>query len=525
VPLGPLPQVKEDLEVVLFEPKLQDRPVVQRSLGPHLVGAWMPHPDPSDQPSMVAGVKKRFASAPPPHSRKLRRKFRRFVQRWIKKNLTPLAVDSDVSIETWLAQTNYPAWRKKQLLQKYRAIVDQFDERYFNVKSFQKDEVYPEYKYPRAINSRVDEFKCLTGPVFKLIEKALFKLDWFIKKVPVKDRPRVIFERIGHGYQFIATDHTAYEAHFTREMMEDCEFQLYSYMTQNLPCHEQFMWYMHHVIAGVSKCFFRDFMVKVNATRMSGEMNTSLGNGFSNLMFMLFMCKEKGCKDVSGFVEGDDGIFTMIGEPPTIEDFAELGLTLKCEISSELNTASFCGLVFDVQDQLNVTNVLEELATFGLTTARYARASKRRLMELLKCKAISLAYQYPRCPILFALAKYGLRVTKDYKAKAGYMNEYERALFLEAKLHSQQQLSPPPIRTRMLVEQLYGVSIENQLKVEAYLDSLEEVQPLRIPILGHLFPDSWSDYYYRYAFQVPINEKRPGAKFVAQPYCLAQAVT
>lgn len=477
----------------------------------------MPHPDPSDRETMRAGVLKRFLMQPPQPSAEKRERLRKFVQEWIEKNMTPLEPTSDTSVPTWIEKTNYPRWRKEQLLEKWKKISDPKDKRHFKVKSFMKDETYPEYKHARAINSRTDEFKTMVGPIFKLIEKELFKLDWFIKKVPLIDRPKFITERIGHGRKFFASDYVAYESHFTRETMELIEFQLYDYMTQLLPDANLFKFFVHNVLGGTNECVFKFFEVQVKATRMSGEMCTSLGNGFSNLMLMLFECSEKGCTGVTGVVEGDDGLFTADGELPTAEDFARSGFTIKIELFDRLSDASFCGLIFDPKDQVIVTNPLPELASFGLTTGRYARSSHRRKMELLKCKSISLAYQYGGCPILTSLAKYGLRITKNYRAKAGYMNEWERAQFLEAKLYSKGVIREVPRNTRLLVERLYGITIETQIRVEEYLDSLEVEMELEIPALDHLIPQHWKHYWFFYATQIE-NEFSDGDIAPAPPH-------
>lgn len=459
----------------------------------------MPHPDPSDRDTMKAGVRKRFLMKPPLALLAKRERLHRFVKRWLEKNMTPLAPTADTSVKTWIEQTNYPRWRKDQLLDKWQKIQDRRDPKHFVVKSFMKDECYPEYKHARAINSRTDEFKTMVGPIFKLIEKELFKLDWFIKKIPVKDRPKYIREKLGHGKIFFASDYTAYESHFTRDTMECIEFQLYDYMTKMLPDRDEFHFFVHEVLGGTNRCIFKWFEVQVKATRMSGEMCTSLGNGFSNLMLMLFECESKGCTGVRGVVEGDDGLFTADGDLPNTQDFAESGFTIKIELYERLSDASFCGLVFDPEDEVIVTDPLSELASFGWTTAQYSKCSTRRRMELLKCKSISLAYQYGGCPILTALAKYGLRITKNYRAKEGYMNEWERAQFLEAKLYGKGVIREVPPRTRLLVERLYGISVELQIKIETYLDGLTELQELNIPELEILIPQHWKHYWFFYS--------------------------
>ncbi len=80
---------------------------------------------------------------------------------------------------------------------------------------------------------------------------------------------------------------------------------------------------------------------------MSGEMNTSLGNGFSNLMFMLYACEIQGI-ECDGIVEGDDGAFALSLKPGQKFDesiFAEMGLTIKLEKHTDLMSMSFCGIL------------------------------------------------------------------------------------------------------------------------------------------------------------------------------------
>jgi len=501
VPLPKIPAIKQDVVIVERVPlSLPPRPAVATSLGCEIKNIALPHPDPGHPATMLAGVKKRFAMQPPSPKKQLLRRFRRFVKKWVHNNMVPLAPDSDVSVQTWLDATNYPAWRKAQLLRKWEAVTNPHDRRYTVVKSFMKDETYVEYKHARAINSRVDEFKCATGPIFKLIEKELFKHEWFIKKVPVCDRPAYIMRLLGHGAKFFVTDHTAFEAHFTRELMDSCEFILYEYMVQKLPTGGDFMQFVHDAIGGRNRCVFKHFDVYIDATRMSGEMNTSLGNGFSNLMFMLFMAHEKGCENVFGVVEGDDGLFTMSGELPTVEDFANLGLTLKLELADEINVASFCGLVFDPDDLVNVTDPITAMADFGWTSGRYARCSSRRKMELLRCAAMSMAYQYSGCPILSSLAAYGLRVTSGYRAKPGLMDGWWRDHWNEMcqNLSSRGALKSPQKNTRFLVEKLYGITCEEQIKIESYLDSLDTLQPLDHHVIDYHVPRVWKHYSYHY---------------------------
>jgi hypothetical protein len=490
-----------------FEP--QDpmrRPPVLVSLGCHVDGVALPHPDPNDPRTMEAGVRYRFARACPARNKTKLIKFRLFVRNWLEKNMTPLECTSDISFKTWLANTNYPEWRKEELRRVHDKVVNINDPKYFKVKSFMKDECYPDYKHARGINARSDAFKCFMGPFFKLIEDQLYANPNFIKHVPVRDRAEYIYNRLyAVGGVYLATDFSSFESSFEKEFMEACEFELYEYMTQHLQHEETFRLFLKRVLAGVNKCQYKWFLVLLLATRMSGEMCTSLGNGFSNLMLMSFVCAEAGSAEIISVTEGDDGLSRVDGPPPTEKDFSDLGFTIKLEVHEKISTASFCGIVFDEDDKNNITDPRKVLASFGWTSARYAKSRTSKLGKLLRCKALSLAYQYPGCPIIQCLATYGLRVTRKFTL--GNVLEdrslpwWNRQLLAEVlAYHDERGIDPRPVgsNSRLLVEKLYNITVEAQYAIENYLNGLNEICPLQIPFIHDLVPFAWTDYWQKY---------------------------
>jgi len=528
VKLDPIGDIKDDAKI--SEPREVDsekRPPVQVSLGCHVVDAACPHPCLSDPDTAAAGARKRFCCKPPLAKPTELYNFRRFVRCWIRENLVALPHDSDVSVEAWLERTNYPQWRKDELREAWDAVEDIWDpekaRKYFSCSSFVKDEVYPTYKHARSINSRSDAFKCAVGPIFKLIEEQVFNHPAFIKHVPMDQRPEYIFQRLhSEGAKYFATDYTAFESQFVAELMSACEFELYEFMTAHLPSGDDFMRLVRGVIGGLNVCKFRDFVAELSATRMSGEMCTSLGNGFSNLMFMLYTCQKVGCTNVIGVVEGDDGLFTMVGNPPTKEDFAELGLIIKAECHTKLETASFCGMVFDLEDRRIITDPRKVLATFGWTSRQYAHVRPHKLRQLLRCKALSLMYQYPGCPVVCAIARYGLRVTPNADAKKGLTQrklstwERDRAEYAIANASRFENVEVGR-NSRYLVEELYGITVDQQIAIENYLDSLQVLQPIGGPI-SDIMPQEWQDYFGTYSSVVdrtcplmsfPIAERWP----------------
>lgn len=319
---------------------------------------------------------------------------------------------------------------------------------------------------------------------------------------------------LGTAGPFYETDYTAYESHFDMMAMRILEFNLYEHMTRLIPNSSEFMRMNFGVLGADNHIVSKNMKFNVQA-RMSGEMSTSLGNGYSNLMTMLFAAHLKGCADVKGVVEGDDGLFTMEGEPPTTQDFADLGFTIKLERHELINECSFCGLVFDEIDQRVVTDPRKVLLATPWTSRRYLGASEKTLRVLLRCKSLSLLSQYPGTPIIQSLALYGLRLTPNVTdcevrrmiARQDSSTWEKERNFLN--LMHKPQSCPIGERTRSLISERYGVTRKQQIAIEKLLDSKSDLLPVALP-----FPDLWTndqvDYYSSYFVNYPHVEGRVG---------------
>lgn len=515
MPLPDLKIAKSDFEVTrITYPDPLVRKAVSSTLPVYVPGFVQYKPDPEYPPNILAGAQNRMACAPPPADKRLLREFRSFVRRWCRSNLTPLSSNDDMSVETWLESRRYPAWRKKELMDVYERRKGSLSRKGREVSAFVKDEFYPEPKHARGIYSRSDEFKVRVGPVFHAIEKKVFALDAFIKKIPVSQRPEYIranLEMLGALYG--AGDYTAYESHFIKELMEHCEFELYDYMTSSLPEYRQFNEDLRRVIAGTNVCKFKFLTILIEATRMSGEMNTSLGNGFTNLMVLSFLFERLGSKVLKVVVEGDDSLFMVSGVCPSTEDFKKLGFNVKLEFSEKVTEASFCGIITDTEVLANITDPVDVLVTFGWTSKMYIRASRKTRMTLLRCKSLSFAHQYPGCPIISALARYGLRVTRSYDVRefierSRSFDDWERnklrvaAAALKNKADLEIFDKPVETSTRLLMQRVYGISPTEQRAIEEYFDSLDRLGPLSGPVIDLVSRDkrsrAWETIFTRY---------------------------
>lgn len=478
----PLPEfVKESL--VIKESRITRdeynsfRTCLSTSLPLSFVGATPPRPCPDHPLSLASSIAVRFATKTPVVNRQFKREFNRFVDLWLKRNLVPLTAADIPSYDEWIANTPYDQSRKTELTKTWNdanRVLSSKEAR--KVKSFVKDEPYPKYKYPRSINSRVDAAKCYFGPVVDAISKRVMSLDWFIKYIPVAQRPMVLRDTLlKTGAQYVFTDFTSFEAHFTPEVMEMTQMKLFKHMVGKTDP----KWFSKYrmTMKGMNVLQFKHFTCLIEGTRMSGEMDTSLSNGFANLMLFLFLAHKNKATDVKGFVEGDDGIFVVTPNSarPTVEQFKDLGFNIKIGVTDALSEASFCGQVYDMTDLKVVTDPLEVLARVGFTNKRYVNAKHSTRMALLRAKGFSLVYQYDGCPILATLGKRLLELTEGYTVGDKIVNaldQWEKARLVEA-MYNKLPSSPVGMNTRALVEKLYNIPIFEQIEMEHWISELQ----------------------------------------------------
>jgi hypothetical protein len=346
------------------------------------------------------------------------------------------------------------------------------------VKMFIKKEGYVKINRPRGIYSRSDLCKPYIGAVIKKIEEQIYGLKFFIKKIPVKDRPAYLKEQIdGEGKSFWVIDYTAFESTFVVDLMEAVEGTIYKFMLINHPLVYQ---NLTNTLFGTNKIYSRYVSAKIEGRRMSGEMNTSMANGISNIIFIKFLGELLGTEIDDFVVEGDDSLIsTHYSIELTPEHFKLFGVGAEIEKYETFSEGSFCGLVADSQDLEALTDPFEALLKFGWTHSCDKFASDRVLAELLRAKSLSLAYEYPSCPILYAVASKYINLTSGHKARLDN-NWWERQLTINPDYDPQiikSRIKPPTDRTRAAFALKYHVPVETQKELEEYVLGLESVKP------------------------------------------------
>lgn len=418
-----------------------------------------------------------------------------------------------MSFDSWIEKTHYSRKKKESLKQLYASTVKCGQptclKENVEVKCFLKFEHYPTIKWPRGIYARKDEFKIRVGPIFKCIEEVIFGFDWFIKKVPVCDRPKFLLEHfhIHSGCvdrpneeleRIMVTDYSAYESSFTAEMMNECEFRLYRHMVKYLPERTEFDICLKKVLAGMNYCKFSRLIARFRAKRMSGEMNTSLGNGFTNWMVNMFAVKVFNLKQFKAVFEGDDCLASYIGVKIPESFWFRLGFTVKLLYLNRLNIASFCGQIFDVETLTVVCDPIKVILNLNWVGIKYAHSSEEKLRGLLRTKAFSILYQYPGCPILQSLSLMLMRWTVGVKAVidsslGSYQQEIQRLA-----LSSDLPVRPVSFHTRLLMHEICSISPSEQIDLESYFDNNQHYGPIEHPVIYQHCDPLWVETYQKY---------------------------
>lgn len=416
--------------------------------------------DANDPATIRDGLNKRlFRDLPVPSENGLllREELSVFVDRWLDANL-PAVVP--LTFEESLEETNYSDARKKELTEAFESLHGAPPNRAARrkIQTFVKREMYTEWKHARLINSRSDRWKAWCLPYIRAIEKEVYKLKYFIKKVPVPERPALLNALKKSGMTAYFSDFTAFESHFTSDVMNMIECKLFRHCLRNYPSVAEMICATD---MGLNCLGTRGgSRARCNARRMSGDMWTSLGNGFTNLILALFLADRQHCP-IEGYVEGDDGVF-VTEAILTKEMYAELGFTIKLVRCPDCcaprdSSIAFCGLVFS-EDLQVLRNPRKTLQSFGWTMTD-VHAGHDVSWGLLKAKAMSLLVETPACPIVNVLASEALKRCPNVPPRFvldGYHVPVEGNFAMQ---------EPTPA-TRELFSQIYGIPVELQLLAE-----------------------------------------------------------
>lgn len=475
------------------------------SLGVHCLQGVLCVPSANGVLQQECGLGYRLCRKMPKPKRRTLWAYRGYNQYLIRRLFPePLPENYDFSASAWVVKTHYPQWRILDLLKLVPDIPLFLNREFFRsygiCKAFIKLESYANgtvyewgcYKPPRIISSRTDHVKVAIGPLIKAIEEQVYKLPYFIKHVPVPDRPNYIRDHVEtEGCRYLSSDFTSFECGFTQKFMDACEFALYRYMLSKNPVQLQNLIAFQKASTGINCLQMGDVTCFMRARRQSGEMTTSLGNGYSNLaMTAFFLRKHLDIADMRCVVEGDDGLYAIpsnLAEKVSPRHYEKLGFMIKNSWSDTVNEASFCGLVYDDVDRINITDPIQQILNIGWSMgSENIRSTDKRLADLLAAKTYSLAYEYSGCPIVYKLARWlaranGIYISQKLIESRAWTTWYrERFIQMKNDARNIQVMldREPSVRTRLLMERKFAIPVADQLAIERYFDGLNNIQPI-----------------------------------------------
>lgn len=526
-PTALIKDMDPDVKIKLKPSRPRQRMITQASLGVQDKYACMPAVDRNHAPTLLAGLIVRLAAKRPERPTEFRSFFEEHFLPWVQYWFDPVPADTDVSLEHWLEDRPYPQSRKDELRRAWVNYVPGRARRLATADAFIKAENYKEPKHARFICPLPDYVKAVMGGVAHAIEQQIISGNRFIKKIPANLRVQFMRDKLlsavmvlisegdfskmeGQHCKFINTMMCKAFAYFTAELPDGPEYmRFFRGLALHEDCTGEFDWHNDPVLQSQTLELYNAYILQ------SGKMETSIQNALLNMALYdlgnLFFFGIDYKRDTNDVFEGDDGWTTSGVEYLTTEHYFRMGHVRTTRTSPAYDTedhnasGDFCSMVFEIDEQIMVTNVVEAYVGFGWATDAYTSVRDGRLAELLRARAYSMLYQYDSCPILHEMASWVLRKTTHVRLDAFFARRskichYEMDQYRIAYEALRKRTTFPNrcgMKTRLLVEKMYGPTVDEQLRAEAWLLDDPPLQPLSLIDTRHFHP-SWIEYHQKY---------------------------
>lgn len=394
-------------------------------------------------------------------------------------------------------------------------VSETWDKHMARVDGFIKEESYPNYKAPRNICAASDAHKVFFSPWFDLLEKIHETDPTCVKAIPVCDRIRFVRDRLERdGVTYAATDHTRFESGVSKEWMQLCIIHYFRPLLHHLPGYAMFERAMMKC-SMLKKIHFKEWKCKIQATQFSGTRFTSFLNWLINKFGILFVARMSLC-EIDFIAEGDDAIIAELRGQLDPKWYVCLCQDVKFERFTRLGDASFVGNLYSDSLQM-IKDPWKVLINFGWSTSQYTVSSDKTLRTLARVKAHSLVAELPACPVLSEVGATVLRLTEgnaenvERLVSRMRLNEYQKDK-LEILLAKPTNVHPIALETRLVFEQLFGIPVALQERIERDLRRKDSYGPLHevLPLFDFMPFDRWLDASY--SCDKYVARRIPGVK-------------
>jgi hypothetical protein len=337
------------------------------------------------------------------------------------------------------------------------------------------DDPMPDYGAPRCIQYRNKRYCLRLATYLHPVENHVYRYTddsntpCFAKSRNLTQRGSDLWEKFQRyrNPTIICIDHSKFDAHCNKLLLK-LEHSFYKHCFRNSDRQElSQLLSMQLVNKGVTKHGTRYVTA---ATRMSGDQNTGLGNSIINYA-MLKACAAYNDWDACFYVDGDDSVVIVEGDvDPDPAFFAQFGMKTKIEcVTKEFRSLEFCQTrpVFDGTSWRLVRNPHRMLARLPWAIRDIVPSIKNKYLRSVGLCEMALGVGLP-------IGQYiGHTLSKLGK---GYMitGNHHRAQ-KEHYRPSNVRLIPPTMEARMEYEETWGISIADQLRIEATTIALPDL--------------------------------------------------
>ncbi|APG76107.1 hypothetical protein 1 [Beihai tombus-like virus 15] len=263
-------------------------------------------------------------------------------------------VDAPMHFDEWVER--YPPARQEQLRKAHYKPLNH------NVDMFIKIEQLDDQKHPRAIQARHDSYKSKLGPwVARLEKRCIEALPNFVKKLNDEQRAEKVAELKCKADNIIEIDFTRFDRNCTKELLSATEHYIYDKVFP-----KEIASLLHLQLRNKVRSA-RGYTYSVEGTRMSGDVNTSIGN----CLIVLCLSLAAGLELENILVEGDDMI--AAASDITLQKFSDEVIKATGMIPKTVVThrgGSFCSR-YDVIDSegkpRRVRHPLRDITRYGYT--------------------------------------------------------------------------------------------------------------------------------------------------------------
>jgi len=346
-------------------------------------------------------------------------------------------------------------------------------------------------KAPRAIQFRNPVFALEQARFTKPVEKWFYALkDEYDTKIVGKSDPFTIAEELCQKANkfanpcFLLLDASKFDTCVSKQWIEYCRDVYCKLFHKKYHRKIRMLWNQTIVNRGFTRQGVR---YKTYGTRMSGDMDTGLGNSiimWTMLKSFLLHNQVKG----SILVNGDDSVVvierTHLCRVSDMSFFKELGFNMKFEVAHNIDEVEFCQARI-IETDYGVTMARNPARVMGRTSFRTTRAGKGEQRAFINTLGLCERAASWGVPIASAMAS--KMIEEAGTNRKIYINPWLEKHYAEMQKWWKTGDPSISLQTRCNFERVWGITVEEQLRIE---------NSIRVKILAKPTAKQWEEYHY-----------------------------